>query len=113
LARHALYQAGGSGVRLGDARTRFIVTRMRIFAAGATLILTFVVSLAANESNAQGGGQEVLTGAAAFNDYQSDAPGVRRLITPADLPQPEQDRVHVNHVSIVRPPANAQLKVPP
>jgi glucose/arabinose dehydrogenase len=86
---------------------------MRIFAAGATLILTFVFSLAANESNAQGGGHEVLTGAAAFNDYQSDAPGVRRLITPADLPPPEQDRVHVNHVSIVRPPANAQLKVPP
>ncbi len=32
--------------------------------------------------------QEVLTGAAAFGTWQADAPGVRRHITPADLPQP-------------------------
>jgi glucose/arabinose dehydrogenase len=30
----------------------------------------------------------VLTGAAAFGDWRTDAPGVRRLITPADMPPP-------------------------
>jgi glucose/arabinose dehydrogenase len=30
----------------------------------------------------------VRTGAAAFGDWRTDAPGVRRLITPADLPAP-------------------------
>jgi glucose/arabinose dehydrogenase len=32
--------------------------------------------------------QAVRTGAAAFGDWRTDAPGVRRLITPADLPAP-------------------------
>src|SRR4029077_3860366 len=30
----------------------------------------------------------VRTGAAAFGDWRTDVPGVRRLITPADLPAP-------------------------
>jgi glucose/arabinose dehydrogenase len=30
----------------------------------------------------------VVTGAAAFGDWRTDAPGVRRLITPADMPPP-------------------------
>jgi len=30
----------------------------------------------------------VLTGAAAFGDWRTDAPGVRRKITEADLPAP-------------------------
>jgi glucose/arabinose dehydrogenase len=32
--------------------------------------------------------QAVRTGAAAFGDWRTDAPGARRLITPADLPAP-------------------------
>jgi glucose/arabinose dehydrogenase len=32
--------------------------------------------------------EAVRTGAAAFGDWRADAPGVRRLITPADLPPP-------------------------
>ena len=32
--------------------------------------------------------EAVRTGAAAFGDWRTDAPGVRRLITPADLPAP-------------------------
>jgi glucose/arabinose dehydrogenase len=32
--------------------------------------------------------EAVRTGAAAFGDWRRDAPGVRRLITPADLPAP-------------------------
>ena len=40
--------------------------------------------------------ETVRTGAAAFGDWRSDAPGVRRLITPADLPAPFATRSRAN-----------------
>ena len=41
-------------------------------------------------------GEAVRTGAAAFGDWRTDAPGVRRLITPADLPAPYATRSTAN-----------------
>ncbi len=41
-------------------------------------------------------GEAVRTGAAAFGDWRSDAPGVRRLITLADLPAPFATRSTAN-----------------
>ena len=38
----------------------------------------------------------VRTGAAAFGDWRTDAPGARRLITPADLPAPYATRSTAN-----------------
>jgi glucose/arabinose dehydrogenase len=86
------------------------VTTTRILCASAILTVALGLPLAVS---AQTASPTVLTGTAAFGDYQSDAPGVRRLITPADLPPPLQTPSRANHVSIVRKPANAQLKVPP
>jgi glucose/arabinose dehydrogenase len=40
--------------------------------------------------------EAVRTGAAAFGDWRTDAPGVRRLITPADLPAPYATRSSAN-----------------
>ena len=40
--------------------------------------------------------EAVRTGAAAFGDWRADAPGVRRLITPADLPAPYATRSTAN-----------------
>ena len=40
--------------------------------------------------------EPVRTGAAAFGDWRTDAPGVRRLITPADLPAPYATRSSAN-----------------
>ena len=40
--------------------------------------------------------EAVRTGAAAFGDWRADAPGVRRLITPADLPAPFATRSTAN-----------------
>jgi glucose/arabinose dehydrogenase len=54
---------------------------------------------------------KLLTGAAAFGDWRSDAPGVRRLIKPTDVP-PQHTRSSSNSVSVVRQPPNAQLKAP-
>ena len=40
--------------------------------------------------------EAVRTGPAAFGDWRTDAPGVRRLITPADLPAPYATRSTAN-----------------
>ena len=45
---------------------------------------------------------EVLTGAAAFGDWESDAPGVRRLIRPDDLPEPYATRSAGNPPGLAR-----------
>ena len=55
----------------------------------------------------------VLTGAAAFGDWRGDAPGVRRLIRPADLPPPYASRSAGNAPSLVRRPPDATLHAPP
>lgn len=51
------------------------------------------------------------SGQAAFGDWQEDAPGVRRLITPADLPPPGGSTSA--WARVVKRPTGAALKVPP
>ena len=55
----------------------------------------------------------VLTGKAAMGDWTSDAPGVRRKITVADLPAPSSNVLAINRAHVVDRPADAQPKVPP
>jgi glucose/arabinose dehydrogenase len=54
----------------------------------------------------------VLTGAAALGDWTTDAPGVRRRITPADLPAPFATPSVDNGPRVVRRPAGALPRVP-
>src|SRR6266480_1630480 len=56
---------------------------------------------------------ELLTGKAAMGDWRSDAPGVRRKITVADLPPPSSNVLAINRAHVVDRPADAQPKVPP
>ncbi len=56
---------------------------------------------------------KVLAGKAAFGDWRSDAPGLRRLITAADLPPPYASRSASNFSTEVEKPSHAQPKVPP
>ncbi|RYG86850.1 MAG: sorbosone dehydrogenase family protein [Alphaproteobacteria bacterium] len=62
--------------------------------------------------------QDALTGEAAFGTWEPDAPGVRRLITPADLPAPsltENDPEapdFENMATVVPAPEGAMPKVP-
>ncbi len=55
-------------------------------------------------------------GTAAFSDWQSDAPGVRRLIRPSDLPAPptgtDPEKSVGQPAKIVPPPQGALPKVP-
>ena len=57
-------------------------------------------------------GQEVLTGEAARGDFTSDAPGVRRKLTVADLPAPFATESVRNQPSEVAQPDDATLKLP-
>src|SRR5690242_11548169 len=54
-----------------------------------------------------------LTGAAAYGDWRADGPGVRRKITPADMPPPYETASASHHPSVVARPADAWPKVPP
>src|SRR5256885_15926889 len=54
----------------------------------------------------------VLTGAAAYGDWRSDAPGVRRKITPADMPPPYETASAERGPTVVTRPANAWPKAP-
>ena len=55
---------------------------------------------------------EALTGAAAMGDWTTDSPGVRRRITVADLPPPNQKESANNRPKEVKRPADAWPKVP-
>ena len=53
------------------------------------------------------------TGNAALGDWTTDAPGVRRKITAADLPPPNQSESADNGPHVVRRPDGAELHAPP
>jgi glucose/arabinose dehydrogenase len=53
-----------------------------------------------------------LTGKDAYGDWKSDAPGVTRKITPADLPPPGAALTFALPQQVARPPG-AELKLPP
>lgn len=55
---------------------------------------------------------EVLTGEAAKGDWTTDAPGVRRKLTPADLPAPFATESVRNHPRKIAQPQGAQPQVP-
>jgi glucose/arabinose dehydrogenase len=54
-----------------------------------------------------------LLGAAAYGDWSTDAPGVRRKLTAADMPAPLASRPAANQSEIVARPDGALPKVPP
>jgi hypothetical protein len=55
----------------------------------------------------------VLTGTAAYGDWRSDAPGVRRKITPTDMLPPYTTPSVSNGPTVLARPADAWPKAPP
>jgi glucose/arabinose dehydrogenase len=55
----------------------------------------------------------VLTGAAAYGDWRGDAPGIRRKITPADMPSPYATPSANHHPGIAVRPDGASPQAPP
>jgi glucose/arabinose dehydrogenase len=74
-----------------------------------SLILTLLASHCVfAQANVESG--KVLTGQAAFGDWRQDAPGVRRLIAPGDLPAIGPETVNLSEV--VPQPTGVQPQVP-
>ena len=81
-----------------------------LIAGLALMILAVVVTgiLTAQRNDSAG----VLKGSAAFGDWRKDKPGVRRLITPADLPPPNVTPSVTGFPETVPMPAGAKPTVP-
>ncbi|HZL26742.1 MAG TPA: sorbosone dehydrogenase family protein, partial [Acidobacteriaceae bacterium] len=73
-------------------------------------LLAASMSFAACALHAQ---KSVLTGQAAYTDYNQQAPGVRHKITLADLPEPKPDEAVNNGPHLVAKPDNAWPIAPP
>jgi glucose/arabinose dehydrogenase len=84
---------------------------MRLIIA-ATFAATIIHVNFSDRASAESAPGAVLTGKAAFGDFRTDAPGVRRHIKAEDLPQPFATETPRNRVEVVAKPADAQLKVP-
>ena len=89
---------------------------------GAACVLFFGCSNAQSQQPPSSGAQSgvapgaasgtLLTGQAALGDWTTDAPGVRRRITPADLPQPYTTESARNFPRVVPRPEGAWPKAP-
>src|SRR6266702_7260008 len=87
-------------------------TGCRVHSASCAIFIAASFSLAVSIGAAAESGT-LLTGKAAMGDWKSDAPGVRRKITVADLPAPSSNVLAINPARVARRPADAQLRVPP
>src|SRR5438046_6132885 len=86
--------------------------RRTLSISSCALLIAAAFSIAVSTGTAAESGT-LLTGKAAMGDWRSDAPGVRRKITVADLPPPSSNVFAINRARVVDRPANAQPQVPP
>lgn len=84
--------------------------RVQLMVAGSIVATAIAWGAAAQETGVQGG---VRTGTAAYGDWHGDAPGVRRLIRPGDMPPPYASRSASNTPSVMAPARGAMPTVPP
>src|ERR1700719_1315665 len=78
----------------------------------ANRIAIWLVALVGSAA-AFGQSSPVLMAAAAYGDWRGDAPGVRRKITPADMPPPYATASAHNGPTVAQRPPNAWPKAPP
>jgi len=85
--------------------------RLATFAAACGSMLVATNVLAPAPALAQGT-DELLQGRAAFTDWRADRPGLRRLITAADLPAADLKGSYANGVRVISRPTGARPVVP-
>ena len=87
-----------------------------VFTATEWMLAPSILAKLSNRTALQtplaGSSNSLLEGKAAYGDWRADAPGVRRYITPSDLPAPYASSSVENVVSAVAKPAAAKLNVP-
>src|SRR6266513_2481666 len=86
--------------------------RRTLSISSCALLIAAVFSIAVSTGTAAESGT-LLNGKAAMGDWKSDAPGVARKITVADLPPPSSNVLAVNRARVINRPADAQLRVSP
>jgi glucose/arabinose dehydrogenase len=107
-----------------NARKAFV--RGKLAVAAVAVGLAFAVTGLRRENNHIEGKERTTPGAAssdesgkllkgegAYGDWRTDAPGVRRLITPADMPKPYATSSAQNDAHVVSRPSNAWPQVLP
>ena len=109
--RHtAVHTAAHTGSVGAPERKARAVVRWVCAAVAGSVCCGLVLANSGAPAGALGG--EVRKGKAAFGDWTTDAPGVRRLITVADLPDPIATPSVDNGPRQVARPDGAEPKVP-
>ena len=85
---------------------------MRSLIAGTATAVATLFDLAGTQSLLAGSSSSLLEGAAAYGDWRSDAPGIRRRIKASDLPVPYATNPTANAPAVIGKPPNARLNVP-
>ena len=85
-------------------RKRFITALVLIIVLGTTLTVIVKETRSRQQRIANEQAGETLTGQGALGDWTTDAPGVRRRITVADLPKPYATRSVDNGPRLVKRP---------
>src|SRR5260370_29831218 len=86
--------------------------RCAVCVLSSALFIAAALSIAVQSEAAAGSGT-LLAGKAAMGDWKSDAPGVQRKITVADLPPPTSNILAISPPRVARPPADTQPRLPP
>jgi len=92
-------------------RLTFFAAILLIVTLGA-MLTPLVTEVRSQQRVANGPADAVLTGQGALGDWTTDAPGVRRRITTADLPKPYATRSVDNGPKLVKRSASAWPQVP-
>jgi glucose/arabinose dehydrogenase len=93
-------------------RARFITTLVLVIGLGTILTVIVQETRSRQQGTANGQAGVTLTGQGALGDWTTDAPGVRRRITVADLPKPYATRSVDNGPELVKRPPHAWPQVP-
>src|ERR1700690_1260043 len=104
-------------MRLVKSTKGFLMRRIGIVAAVGALATAGTVARHVQGRGTGGATSDdtgkLLKGAAAYGDWRDDAPGVRRLITAADMPRPFATKSADNGAHMVLRPTNAWPQVLP
>src|SRR6266436_1912927 len=93
-------------------RARFITSLILVIALATILSVIVQETRSRQQRIANGQAGVTLTGQGALGDWTTDAPGVRRRITVADLPRPYATRSVDNGPELVKRPPHAWPQVP-
>ena len=85
---------------------------MRVPVAITVIVVSVLLDVAGAQSLLTANSNSLLVGKAAYGDWRSDAPGIRRYIRASDLPAPYASNSTANSAVVVGKPADAQLNAP-